>query len=338
MNILPKEGFIMSNEETSERVMYKEKEVEGNQRIILEAAKAELDKVKEELNKAKESSMQSWLDSEPLIDELEKQKSNLANAQQSSNASKAVIEELESQLETIHKSIKSKREDQLKTELMIHDIQNALDYTHKNMERLKLEGKKEKQALAKLRQTLHQRKQTVQTLHLTLQALLLESDAVEESSAKALQHIKFSENHRDVVQLTNENYYALRRRAKAKISQANSRVSVSMEQKLAAEATRELVLSRLKNMYSSRSWSMNKRNTMGQPYTERNAKGQDIIVEEEVKTKIASASPKSSAEESLPKSKGGKLQQSRKSGSNNMKTIKKKSSILYNMRKCLYGS
>lgn len=95
-----------------------------------------------------------------------------------------------------------------------------------------------------------------------------------------------------------------------------------MEQKLAAEATCELVLSRLK-IYSSRSWSMNKRNTMGQPYTERNAKGQDIIVEEEVTTKITSASPKPSAKESLPKSKGGKLQQSRKSGSNNMKTKEK---------------
>lgn len=63
----------MSNEETSERIMYKEK-VEGNQIIILEAAKAELAKAKEKPNRAKESSVQSWLDSEPLIDELEKQK------------------------------------------------------------------------------------------------------------------------------------------------------------------------------------------------------------------------------------------------------------------------
>ncbi|KAK7386466.1 hypothetical protein VNO78_26712 [Psophocarpus tetragonolobus] len=320
------------------RVMHNEPEAEWNNRNILEAAKAELAKAKKELNRAKESSMQSWLDSEPLIDELERQKSNLANAQKSSDASKATIAELESQLETIHMSIKSKREDQLNTELIIQEIHQALDNNRIDMESLKLEGKKEKQTLAKQKQTLHLRKQKVQTLQLTLQAVLLESNAVKESSAKALRQIKLSENQRDVGQLTNENYYALTRRAKERISRAKSRVSVSMEQKLAAEATRELVLSRLNKIYSGRSWGMNKRNIMDQRYTERNAKSQDTIVEEEVTTKITRASPKSSAEESLPKSKVGKLQQSRKSGSNNTKTTKQKSSILYKMRKFLYGS
>ncbi|RDX98519.1 hypothetical protein CR513_18533, partial [Mucuna pruriens] len=324
LNIVPIQGFIKSNMETSERVMYQEPEVKGDNRITVEAAMAELAKAKEELNKAKESSMQSWLDSNPLIDELEKQKFNLSSAQQSSNASNTAIAELESQLEIIHKSIKSKREDQLKTESMIQEIHQDLEQTRNDMERLKLERKNEKQTLAKLRQTLHLKKMTVQTLQLTLQAVLLESDAVEESFTNALQQIKLSENQRDVVQLTLENYHVLARRAKEKISRANSRVSVSMEQKLAAEATRELVLSRLNKIYSSGSWSMNKRNIMGQRYTERNAKGEDTIVEELVTTKVTSASPKSSAEESLTKPKGGKLQQSRKSGSNNVKTKKKR--------------
>ncbi|XP_027916037.1 protein BCAP-like [Vigna unguiculata] len=317
------------------RVMLQGPEGEGNHGIILENAKAELAKAKEELNRAKESSMQSWLDSEPLIDELEKQKANLANAQLSENSSKTVTEKLESQLETIHKSIKSKREEQLKTELMIQETNQNLDHMRNEMEMLKLERNKEKQTLAKLRQTLHLRKQTAQTLQLTLRAVLLESDAVEESSAKALQQIKLSENHRDVVQLTNEKYYALTRRAKEKISHTNSRVSVYMEQKHAAQATHDLVLSRLNKIYSSRSWSMNKRKIMGLRYTERSAKGQDTIIEEEV---MANVSPKSSAEESLPKFKGGKLQQSRKSVSNHVKIVRKKSSILYKLRKCLYGS
>jgi len=317
------------------RVMYKEPEREGNNGIILENAKAELAKAKEELNRAKESSMQSWLDSEPLIDELEKQKANLADAQLRENASKTVNERPESQLETIHKSIKSKREDQLKTELMIQETNQTLYHMRNDMERLKLERNKEKQTLAKLRQTLHLRKQSVQTLQLTLRAVLLESDAVEESSAKVLQQIKLSENHRDVVQLTKENYYALKRRAKEKISHTNSRVSVYMEQKHAAEATHDFVLSRLNKIYSSRSWTMNKRKIMRQRYTKRNTKGQDTIIEEEVTT---NALLKSSAQESLPKFKGGKLQKSRKSVSNHVKIIRKKSSILYMLRKCLYGS
>jgi len=279
--------------------------------------------------------MQSWLDSEPLIDELEKQKANLADAQLSESASKTATEKLESQLETIHKNIKSRREDQLKTELMIQETNQTLDHMRNDMERLKLQRNKEKQTLTKLRQTLHLRKQSVQTLQLTLRAVLLESDAVEESSAKVLQQIKLSENHIDVVQLTEENYYALTRRAKEKISHTNSRVSVYMEQKRAVEATHDLVLSRLNKIYSSGSWSMNKRKIMRQRYTERNTKGQDTIVEEEVTTNV---SLKSSGEESLPKFKGRKLQQSRKSVSNHVKIKRKKSSILYRIRKCLYGS
>ncbi|CAJ1942749.1 unnamed protein product [Sphenostylis stenocarpa] len=302
---MPVQGFIMSDEGTTERIMYKELQVEGNNRIILKKAKAELAKAKEELNRAKESSMQSWLDSEPLIDELEMQKANLADAQRSENTT----EKLESHLETIHKSIKSKREDQLKIELMIQETNQTLDNTRNDMERLKLERNKDKKTLAKLRQTLHLRKQTVQTLQLTLQAVLLESDAVEESSATVLQQINHPENRSDVVQLTNENYYALTRRTKEMISHANSRVSVSMTKKLAAEASRDLALSRLNKIYSSRSWSMNKTHIMGQRYTDRNA-GQDTIVEEEVATNV---SLKSSGEESLPKSKGGKQQHSKKS-------------------------
>ncbi|KAK7263102.1 hypothetical protein RJT34_30686 [Clitoria ternatea] len=319
------QGFIMPKETS---------QLEQNERITLEAARVELAKTKEELRRAKEISMQSWLDSKPLIDELENQKTNLANAQQSSDTSQAVIAELESQLEIIHKSIKSKREDQLKTESMIHEINNAMDQARNDMEKLKHEGKKEKQTVAKLRQTLHLRKQTVQTLQLTLRAVLLESDAVEESSTKALQQINHSENHRDVVQLTHDNYHALIRRAKEYISHANWRVSVLTEQKLASEATRELVLSRLNKFSSSRSWSTNRRNIIGQRYTERNARIQQRIVEEEATSKRTwASSPISSAEESLPKFAEGKPQRPRRSRSS-VKTINKKSSFLYKMRNC----
>lgn len=309
--------------------MYK-RDVEENHRNILEAAGAELAETKEELNRAKESAMQSWLDSKPLIDELEKQKANLANAQQqSSNASKTTIAELECQLEIIHKSIKSKREDQLNTERMIYEINHALDQTRNDMERLKLNIKKEKQTRAKLRQTLHLRRQTVQTLQLTLQAVLLESDAVEESTVKALQQINHSENHTAVVQLTHEDYYALTRRAEERMSHANWRVSVLMEQKLAAEASLEIASSRLNKFYSSRSWSMNGRNIIGQRYTERDANIQDAIDQEEVTTNIRSATPKFHAKSSV-EFEGGKPQHSRRSASNT-KTIKK-SCILYKMR------
>ncbi|PNY17375.1 hypothetical protein L195_g014117 [Trifolium pratense] len=254
--------------------------VEDNNRIILEAAKAELDETKKEINRAKENAIQSWLDSKPLIDELEKQKENLANAQQNSNSNppKTVITELESQLEISHTSIKSKREEHLKTENMIYEINHALDQMRNDMERLMLNIKKGKQTRAKLKQKLHLKRRTIQTLQLTLQAVLLESDAVELSKAEAFQQINHSENNIPDVQLNHKDYYALRRRAEERISQANWRVSVPMEQKLAAEATRELALSRLNHFYSSRSLSKNRRDIVEQCHKEKDTKIQDAIV------------------------------------------------------------
>lgn len=314
--------------------MYQEREEEDNQSVGHEDVKAELAEAKEELMRAKESAMQSWLDSKPLIDELERQKANLADAQQSSNTSETDIAELELKLEIILESIKSKREDQLKTERMIDEMNHVLDQTRNEMERLKLEEKKEKQTRAKLRQTLHLRRNTAQTLQLTLQAVLLESDVVEESTAEALQEINHSESHTAAIQLTREDYHALKRKAGEKISRANWLISASMEQKLAAEATRELASSRLNKFYSNRSLSTNRRNKTGEWCTEK-GKRQEAIVEEEVATNIESASPTSNAK-SLAKFEGGKPQQSRGSRIS-IKTVKKKPSFLYKMRKCLEG-
>jgi hypothetical protein len=306
--------------------MYKG-DVEHNKRIILEAAKAELDETKKEINRAKEYAIQSWLDSKPVIDELEKQKENLANAQQNlnSNPPKTTTAELESQLEISDKSMKSKRDEHLKTENMIYEINHALDQMRNDMERLKLNIKKGKQTRAKLKQKLHLKRRTIQTLQLTLQAVLLESDAVEQSKAEAFQQINHSENNTPDVQLNHKDYYALTRRAEERISQANWHVSISMEQKLAAEATRESALSRLNHFYSNRSLSSNRRNIVGQCRKENDTK---------IQANINSASPESHAK-SLVNSKGGKKsQQFRRSASNNLKTTKK-SSILYRMKKCL---
>jgi hypothetical protein len=229
--------------------------------------------------------------------------------------------------------MKSKRDEHLKTENMIYEINHALDQMRNDMERLKLNIKKGKQTRAKLKQKLHLKRRTIQTLQLTLQAVLLESDAVELSKAEAFQQINHSENNTPDVQLNHKDYYALTRRAEERISQANWRVSVPMEHKRAAEATRELALSRLNHFYSNRSLSSNRRNIVGQCHKENDTKIQDAIVQEEVTTNINSASPESHAK-SLVKSEGRKSQQSRRSASNNLKTTKK-SSILYRMKKCL---
>ncbi|KAK7251077.1 hypothetical protein RIF29_33961 [Crotalaria pallida] len=317
-----------STKETTEIALFKKGVQEESHRNNMEAAKVELATAKE-MKTAKESVIQSWLDSKPLIDEIEIQKSNLAKSQQSSKASGTVIEKLESELDTILKSIKSKREDQLRTEMMIHEVNRALDQTRNELERLKLDQMKEKQTQRKLRQTLRLRRQTVQKLQLTLQAILLEVDAVQESTAKALEQIDHSQICKAEGQLTHEDYYALTKRAREKFSKADWRVSVSMEQKLAAEGSHELALSRLNRYYSNRLWSSNTKNITGQLYTEKDVNKQDAI-EGEVTTKRGNKSnPKP-----LTKSEGRKLQQPRRSGGN-LKITKKKLNILYKLKKCL---
>lgn len=294
----------------------------------LEAKVAELAKTKQELQRAKEDAIQSWLDSRPLIDELEMQKSNLADAKK--RLDNSVIPELESQLEIMNKSIRSKREDHFKAETMSHEINHVLDQTRDELERLKLDIKKERQAREKVRQILQLRRLKLQTLQLTIQAALLESDALEKSADEALLQIKHSETHTVVVQLTHEEYYDLTRGAEERFSKSKQRVSNSIEKKLAAEAVQDLALSRLNRLQSRRSKSRDRKNIIGQWKTERYVEKKSEKVG--VPAKRTGASPKALAI-LVAKSEVGKPQQSRRSRSNIKK--KEKPSVFHQMKGCL---
>ncbi|KAI4314942.1 hypothetical protein L6164_027800 [Bauhinia variegata] len=324
-----------SNQEETEKVMYPERESEENLGTTLEVEIAELAKTKEELSRAKESVMQSWLDSKPLIDELERQKSNLASTKTRASTFDTVISELESQLETIEKCIELKRKEELNAQMMVNELYLTLDETRSYMERLKQHMQKERQARSKLRQIQQLRRQTLKALQLTLQATLIETDALEESAAKALRQISHSETQTATatVQLTHEDHHALTRRARRKFSQADHRISVIAEQKLEAESIRDLALSRLNKLYSSRSWRMNERNKLEQRHIEQVVEEQDSSVRREVAANTGNAFPKGHAELSASYEEG-KPQQYRRSGSNVERT-KKKASILHQTQRCL---
>lgn len=263
---------------------------EERTRAVLEAEAAALARTKFELQRAKENAMQSWLDSRPLIDELEMQKSNLADAQKRLDFD--VIPELESQLEIITMNIKSKIEYLFKAETMGHEINHTLDQSRHELKRLDFSIKKGRHARANLRQNLQLRRQKLQTFQLTVQAILLESDARENSADESLHWIKQLEVHTAAVQLTHQEYSALTRAAEERFSQANQNVSVSMAKKFAAETRRDSALSRLNKLYSSRSSKMDRRNKTVQCETEMDAEKNDSsekVVEVANKT---GASPK----------------------------------------------
>ncbi|XVF15598.1 hypothetical protein REPUB_Repub09cG0168200 [Reevesia pubescens] len=234
----------------NERAEYLEQARESykGSNIILEA-EAELREMKEELKRAKDNATESWLESKPLIDELERLKSDLKTAQNQSSMSNNVILELESQLETIVKDIRSKREEELKATKMANELNPAVEQTREELERLKADKDEEHRTRSKLKQTLRLRRQTLRRLQLTLRAVRIESEAFGASAAEALRYINHQEPDNSPVQLTRDEYYALKRKAKEETSLADWRVSVAMEQKLTAEASRNLALTRLKETH-----------------------------------------------------------------------------------------
>ncbi|KAA8531733.1 hypothetical protein F0562_006550 [Nyssa sinensis] len=210
----------------------------------------ELQKTKEELKRAKDDAMQSWLDSRPLIDELEKLQSSFESAKKRSTMSTSVISELESQLETTNMSIRTKKEEELKDRTMINEITQALDQEREGMEQLKRETEEGRGARSKLKQDLRLRRQKLRKKQLMLRAVRLESQALSASAEEALLNINRSEMDNITVQLTQEEYYALTRRAKEESSLADWRVSVSAEQRIVAKASRDSALRRLEEEYS----------------------------------------------------------------------------------------
>lgn len=222
---------------------------EDDRRNVLTAKIAELEKMKEDLRQAKDDAMQSWLDSRPLIDELEKMQAELASAKARVFKANITISELQAHLGTTDMCIKSTKEEEQKFRVMINDKNQALHKTQEEMERLKMKIDQKRRRRSKLKLVLRLKRQTLQTLILTYEALQLESEAFGTSAAQALRYINNSEATNIMVQLTQEEYDFLKREAKEQTSLAEWRISVSEEEKLAAENSRDSAFRRLQSVY-----------------------------------------------------------------------------------------
>ncbi|CAL9026811.1 unnamed protein product [Prunus brigantina] len=246
-----KEQMESHNEQKAQSYSYKSQEWDESRHKALGSKMAELHKTQEELKKAKESTMQAWINSRPLIDELEMLKSGLASAENRCTTPN-IISDLESQLETTSISIRSKREEEHKATKMINEINQASDQMHQEIEKFKRDTDEERQAKPRLKQALHLRRQTLQTLQLGLRAVQIEKEALGASAAEALQYINCSEMEKTTIHLTLEDYHALTKRAEDENSLSEWRVSVALEQKLATETSRNKPLAKLNRLYSQK--------------------------------------------------------------------------------------
>ncbi|KAJ9564104.1 hypothetical protein OSB04_000070 [Centaurea solstitialis] len=207
----------------------------------------ELHRTNEELKQAKDEAMQSWLDSRPLIDELERLQSDLAVAKERHSENR-LVSDLESELMEVHSTIRVKKEEELRARTEINDMTRASETLREETEIIKLETDEGRRSRSKMRKTIKIRRQRLRTLKLTLRAVRLESEAYAASAEAAVDQIgraERSEDHTATIELTQEEYFALTRRAKEETSLADWRVVVATEQRMAAEESRDLALKRL---------------------------------------------------------------------------------------------
>ncbi|CAA2978106.1 Hypothetical predicted protein [Olea europaea subsp. europaea] len=212
----------------------------------------ELERLKENLEQAKDDAMQSWLDSQPLIDELEKMQADLSSVKSRVIKANAVISELQAQLGTTDMCIKSTKEEELKMKKIVDYKSKDLERTQEEMEKLKAKIDEQQRKRTKLKQMLRLKRQSLLTLQLTHKAIQLETQAFEKSAAHALCYIsnKSEGALNSLVQLTLDEYHMLKRRASEQTSLAEGRISISMEQKLTAENSRDSSFRRLQQLYS----------------------------------------------------------------------------------------
>ncbi|XAR57818.1 hypothetical protein NMG60_11026088 [Bertholletia excelsa] len=226
----------------------KSEDPQANRDDAVAMAIRELQKTREELRIAQDDLMQSWLDSRPVIDELESQKSSLAAMKNRIAISTMTISDLESQLEATGIAVNSKKEEEIKARKTINKLNLELDQTREEMEQIKVEKDENRRVRSELKQVLRRRRQRLRALQLQIRALRLESEAFGASAAEALRYIKNSKIDDGTIEISREELRVLERRAKEENALSDWRVSVAMEQRLAAEASRDSALRRLKEV------------------------------------------------------------------------------------------
>lgn len=313
---------------------------ESSQSKALRVKVAELIMAKQQLKKAKDSTMQSWLDSKPLIDELERLKSSLKSAESRCKKSDIVVWELQTQLEAINSNTRSKKEEELRATEMINERNQAIDQIREELEKIKRDADRARQSRIKLKQTLKMRRQNLRSLQLTLRAVRMETKAYSASAAEALGYLKCLETENTTIQLTREDYQALAKKAEDENSLTAWRISVSMEQKLAAEESRDMALARLKDLQSAkplRSGEFEKGKEVGGQ--EEEVSSTRIEVEEQVNEtrKVTPNAPARSTAQSSQVKPRPQMRRS-KTTKNKKKLTKKKPSFLRIIRQCLVGN
>lgn len=313
-------------------------------RDLLRARIAELARTKDAIKKARDGAMQSWLDSRPLLDELEKLQATVEGARSRASVSSVLASELQSQIESTGASIQAKKRDELEGTKAVNELTLELDRTRGGTDALKQEIDEGRRVRQKLKQVLRVKRQKLRALQLGMRAVRVEAEGARESEAEAARLVSCAERESSLVTLSGEEYWELVRRAEEEESLAEWRVAASMEQKQAAEGSRNLALARLRDARGGNGLS---RRVKEEEKIEEEGDSRDGV-EGKVRAR-ESVFPKARARAMAEKADhgggGGRGRQSGRTGSDGKrkaarrkKKEKKRSSIFHKIRKFLAKS
>lgn len=171
---------VIHQDMNAQCVLYKQRGVEIG--MELKDKMAELLTTREQIDRAREIAMQSYLESKPLIDRLEKSKAGLEKLRsQHSMLGGRSAYELRSQLEAIEARLREKKEEEAKATRSIDEMNQAAEETGSEIDSLKADIEEERRNRQKLKQTLRMKRQKLRAIHLMLRAVRIESDAMKAS-------------------------------------------------------------------------------------------------------------------------------------------------------------
>ncbi|CAL1382297.1 unnamed protein product [Linum trigynum] len=176
--------------------------------------------------------------------------SKLDAAKNRGSAARAAISELKSELGATQRRVRSKVEGEVKAMKATNELTLAVDQSCKDLEAIKMEVDEQWRERMKMKQVLRVRRQSLCSLQLKLRAVRIETEEFATSTEDAAAVIAMStEAEYGTVELTVEEYEELTRRAQEETALCRWRVPVSVEQKLAAEASQNIAVAKLKKVY-----------------------------------------------------------------------------------------
>ncbi|KAJ8510392.1 hypothetical protein OPV22_000826 [Ensete ventricosum] len=218
----------------------------------LDTTLEELARTREEIKRARESAVQSWIDSMPSIDELESSRSVISRTRNRVTMYTTAIASLRSLLNSTSRSIRDKQAEESNSKMAAAEMRQEAHRRSEEMENLKVEKEEKVVYRNKLKMELQIKSQSLKALQLKLTAVDMEIEAVNESVDVTLHQAKHLRADHKMVALSHEEYNVMCRRTEEEAAAASSSIVWWDGKRRAAEDRKANALQRLQALQRER--------------------------------------------------------------------------------------